>query len=137
MVRMSTTRNKSATQKYDPTLLRFGPYAPPACTPGETLPCRVRGHVRVAGLTEAPIPWPYTGPKALIICGDLERAIRFEATAAVAYHWGVTQPTVSRWRRALGVGRFNSGSTAVRRTAAVLWHARRREEERFHHASAG
>lgn len=106
----------------DPRILRFGPYAAPTCELGARLTCTVRGKVQVAGLTRSRIPWPYVGAKALILCGDLARAVRMEATAAVAYHWGVSQPTVSKWRRALGVGRFNLGSTAVRREVASRSH---------------
>jgi hypothetical protein len=107
----------------DPRNLRFGPYTPPACELGDSLTCHVRGRVDVVGQTRARIPWPYVGAKALIVCGDLARAVRMEATAAVAFHWGVSQPTVSKWRRALGVGRFNVGSTAVRREVASRSHA--------------
>lgn len=45
-----------------------------------------------------------------MLCGDLVRAIRLEAAEAVARAWGVNPGTVSRWRRILGVKRFNPGT---------------------------
>jgi transposase-like protein/DNA-binding Xre family transcriptional regulator len=45
-----------------------------------------------------------------VLCGDLVRAIRLEAAEAVAREWGVNPSTVSRWRRILGVKRFNPGT---------------------------
>jgi hypothetical protein len=47
--------------------------------------------------------------------GDLERAIRTEANAAVCHWWGVTPQTVSKWRRVLGVGPVNPGTSQLRR----------------------
>jgi hypothetical protein len=105
--------------------LRYGPYKSPVTKPGEPMDCEIRGSVRVVGMSDSPIPWPYSSFGALIVCGDLARAVRNEATVAVAHHWGVTQPTVSRWRRSLGVGRFNRGSRALRREVASLSHVRR------------
>jgi DNA-binding Xre family transcriptional regulator len=45
-----------------------------------------------------------------VLCGDLVRAIQLEAAEAVAREWGVNPGTVSRWRRILGVKRFNLGT---------------------------
>jgi hypothetical protein len=67
----------------------------------------------VDGLTDAPIMWPFTqkaGPRSLILCGDLVRAVRDESVAAVAAHWGVARETVWRWRRALGVSQYTRGT---------------------------
>jgi len=50
------------------------------------------------------------GGPAYVLCGDLVRAIRLEAAEAVARAWGVNPATVSRWRRLLGVKRFNPGT---------------------------
>jgi hypothetical protein len=56
---------------------------------------------------------------------ELARAIRLESSLALQYWWGVNAETVWRWRQALGVPRFNEGSTRVRKelnakTAASL-----------------
>jgi hypothetical protein len=81
-----------------------------------------RGRVKVAGTTDAPIPWPYSaargGKRQLVLCGDLARAVRTESAEAVAYHWGITRWTVRDWRRALGVGRATEGTR--RRMAALV-----------------
>jgi hypothetical protein len=102
-----------------------GPYAAPKVRPGGHLTCRLRGDVVVDGLTDAPVPWPYTkhrghGSKQpiLIVTGDLERAIRAESREAIAHHFGVARTTASRWRRALDVDRLNDGTRA-----ALLNHA--------------
>jgi hypothetical protein len=98
-----------------------GPYAAPRMRlKNGQLPCRLRGEVPVDGITEAPVPWPYTkhrgegvkpsGWPMLIVCGDLERAIRTESVTAIAHHWGVAHSTVRIWRRQLGVERMTPGS---------------------------
>jgi hypothetical protein len=98
----------------------LGSYAAPRCRIGRQLACRVNGDVEVDGITEAAIPWPFTRSRAggvkrggkpiLILTGDLERAVKIESVAAVAYHWGVAHSTVHLWRQALGVGRMTAGS---------------------------
>ena len=91
-----------------------GPYAAPACRVGRKLYCRWRRRwVKVAGLTDAPVMWPFTqaaGPRSPILCGDLVLAVRIESAAAVAAHWGVARETVWRWRRALGVTEYTRGT---------------------------
>ena len=116
------------TKRIDAPPLIGGPYAAPRCRVGRPLACLLRGDVEVDGMTEAPVPWPYTRhrgddvPKSawpmLIICGDLELAIRTESVRAVAYHWGVTANTVFRWRRALGVERMTEGTARLLSTHA-------------------
>jgi hypothetical protein len=101
-----------------PRLRRYrfldGPYAAPACRVGRKLYCRFRRRwVKVDGLTDAPVMWPFTrrtGPRSLILCGDLVRAVRDESVAAVAAHCGVGRERVSRWRRALGVTQYTRGT---------------------------
>src|SRR6059036_319691 len=56
-----------------------------------------------------------------ILCGDLIRAVRREAKATVAYHWGVSVITVYKWRKALGVADWTDGSRDLVR------YARRKE----------
>lgn len=102
-----------------PPQLLGGPYQAPRCRVGRPLSCAVRGDVRVAGITDAPIQWPYArvgqggGTPVPIVTADLVRAVQTEAAQAVAHHWGVSRWTVMRWRRALGVGRMTPGTVAV------------------------
>jgi hypothetical protein len=96
-----------------------GPYAAPACRVGRKLYCKWRRRwIAVDGLTDAPVVWPFSkraGPRSLILCGDLVRAVRCESASAVAAHWGVGRETVWRWRRVLGVGQFNRGTLQLNR----------------------
>ena len=98
--------------------LLYGPYVVPKCSPGDTLPCEYRGQeVTVNGMTDARIRWPSARRNnrwSPILCGDLIRAVRTESAQAVAYHWGVSDSVVGRWRRALNVGRMPNGSRRLR-----------------------
>jgi hypothetical protein len=73
----------------------------------------------VVSISRGRIQWPRVIPigmksgPSLLLAYDLERAVRLESAIAVAYWWGVTQATVSRWRRALGVGRMTEGTTRL------------------------
>jgi hypothetical protein len=101
----------------NPQLLA-NPYRPPRLKVGERTYCEHHGaDVEVAGTTDAPIRWPacagLTGGLLPILTGDLTRAVRVESAAAVAYWWGVSRSTVTRWRAALGIGRMNQGTLAV------------------------
>jgi hypothetical protein len=81
------------------------------------LACERRGEeVRVGGLTDAPIQWPYVrrkGPHSLILCGDLVRAVKTESVSAVVHHWGVSPSTVHQWRKALDVTKWTIGTTRL------------------------
>jgi hypothetical protein len=111
-----------------PPALIAAPYAAPKCKIGGTLACRLRGDVPVDGITDAPIPWPYTRyrgagvPRSpfplLILCGDLERAVRTESATAIMYYWGVSGAPVVAYRKALGVGKTTVGSTRLRNARA-------------------
>jgi hypothetical protein len=100
----------------DRVKLLFGPYQMPKCTVGRPLRCLIRGKVRVAGITDTPIPWPYAHRHrkdkrpSIIVCGDLVRALRRESETAIAHAWGVSIVTVWRWRKALGVEQFTEGT---------------------------
>ena len=100
------------------TKLLYGPYVPPKCGLGDKLPCEYRGReVTVEGMTDAPIPWPWTNRNrnaSPILCGDLIRAVRTESAISVAYHWGVSTATVWKWRRALDVPPMTNGSRRLR-----------------------
>lgn len=98
--------------------LHFGPYRTPRYRLGQQVDCAIRGKVNVTGMSKGRIPWPQCRPRtvlALVVCGDLEKAVRRESAAAVAYWWGVSCTTVRRWRRALGVSRFNAGTVVLRK----------------------
>lgn len=94
--------------------LLHGPYAPPALRRGDTVECEYRGcEVKVGGLTDGRIPWPRllkNGKPALIVCGDLARAVRSESELAISYWWGVSVTTIWKWRQALDVPRMNEGT---------------------------
>ncbi len=103
------------------TILRFGPYSmPQGFGIGDTIACAYRGRdVVIGGITDAPVQWfmiRNTGKPFVILCGDLIRAVQTESEAAIAHNWGVNKTTVWKWRKALDVGRMNSGTTLVFRT---------------------
>ncbi len=87
-----------------------GPYRAPQPRADGCLRCAIRGWTKVDGYTEAHIPWPAKWGRSPILCGDLIRAVRREAKATVAYHWGVSVITVYKWRKFLGVPEWNEGS---------------------------
>jgi hypothetical protein len=102
-------RQSPRTQRYR---LLGGPYAAPECRVGRKLYCkRRRRWVKVGGLTDAPVSWPFVqGGRSLILCGDLARAVREESASAVAAHWGVGRKLVWQWRKALGVTEYTPGT---------------------------
>ena len=98
--------------------LRFGPYRTPRCRVGHFLKCAVRGKVRVAGLTAAPVPWPLAkSGKHLVpvVCGGLLRALRRESVQAVKHWFGISTWNAWRLRKALGFPRANEGTAALMR----------------------
>jgi hypothetical protein len=74
--------------------------------------------VRIVGISNGRIPWPLASKlgrgRCFVLYGDLAKAVRREAGIAVAYWWGVRADTVSRWRKALGVGRTTKGSHVLK-----------------------
>jgi len=111
--------------------LAGGPYSAPPGGVGDSLTCRIRGRVPIAGHSTAPIPWPFTFASSsrptFILCNDLVRAVETESREAVAHWWGVSRRTVTDWRRALGVGRMNPGTTAIWSETAKTKLSRRRK----------
>ena len=106
--------------EHDRVKLLFGPYRMPRFRVGRFLRCTMRGKVRVRGISDAPIMWPFTrnrdgrGTASLILCVDLARAVRRESEIAVAHWWGVSQQTVWKWRVELGVGALTKGTSDLR-----------------------
>jgi hypothetical protein len=99
----------------------LGTYRTPRVRIGRVLSCEARDFdVIVSGHTDARIPWPlgYSrergGSSALIVYGDLARAVRTESNQAVCFWFGITPQTVSKWRKALGVGLTNAGTHRLR-----------------------
>jgi hypothetical protein len=99
--------------------LRYGPYASPRFRLGSTVADSVRGDVVIVALSDTRIPWPLgrvngNSNRALILCGDLARAVRRESAQAIASWWGMTAQTVSKWRKALGVVGPTDGERELR-----------------------
>jgi hypothetical protein len=104
----------------DHVLLR-GPYRAPALKLGRAALCLIRGEVVVTGWSEGRIPWPLCHPagrggrSAFLVNRTLARAVRTESAVALGHWFGVDVGTVTRWRKALGVGRLTEGSARLRR----------------------
>jgi hypothetical protein len=103
-----------------------GPYKAPKVKRGSTVACLLMGEVEVDGLTDAPIPWPYVeglaGNRRYPLFGDLAKAIRAESVTAVCWHWGIGETLIRRYRKALGVPRFNAGTRAIWVRSAAKLH---------------
>jgi hypothetical protein len=97
-------------------MLIGGPYRSPRFEIGSSLVCRLHGRVTVHSVSEAPARWPqrHQGSATVpVFTSELVRAVRTESSSAICYHWGVNRKTVTRWRRALGVPRFNLGTLVI------------------------
>ncbi len=109
------------TNRLDPYQLLHGPYHSPALRRGDRATCLVRdGDVIVTGWSDAPIPWPrcrrpdsHGGGSGLLVDEELARAIRLESSLAIQHWFGVDYSVVWRWRKALGVPRFNEGAARL------------------------
>jgi hypothetical protein len=98
----------------------LGTYATPRVCRGRVLWCEVRDcDVIVTGYSDACIPWPVgrwprLTAKALVVYGDLARAVRTESNQAVCHWFDVIPQTVSKWRKSLGVRLTNAGTHRLR-----------------------
>src|SRR5262245_41683457 len=97
------------------TQLLFGPYRPPKLHKGDRAFCLLRdSDVVITSWSDAPIPWPRCralgsrGGSGLLLDEELARAVRHESAAAVMHHWRVAAAVVWRWRKALGIGRWET-----------------------------
>jgi hypothetical protein len=81
-----------------------------------------------------------------VLSGALADAVRRETALAVTYHWGVTQQTVTGWRKALDVPPVTDGTRAAKREHfAEPWaddvrakaHAKARDPARREKIAAG
>ena len=90
--------------------------------------CEVRGEVIIVGLKDGKIPWPVgkrEGNLSLVVYKGLAKAVRKEANQAVAHWFGITGQTVTKWRRAMGVGPTTPGTSKLRSGYAQEPWARR------------
>jgi hypothetical protein len=78
-----------------------------------------RGFVRILGISTGRIAWPIGTRggrgRSLVVYEGLARAVRSESNQAVCHLWGVTPQTVTKWRKLLGVGPVNPGTSHIRR----------------------
>ena len=99
--------------------LHFGPYRTPAFRYGKRAQDEVRGEIEFVGTSAGRIPWPIGKQgryRSLVVYKDLAKAIRREAVLAVAYWWGITPQTVTKWRRRLGItNQWPKGTQRLRR----------------------
>ncbi len=99
--------------------LLFGPYRAPPLKKGDRALCLYRDRqVVITGWSDAPISWPLCmafgsphGRPGPLIDEELARAIQHESLSAIQYWWGVSDTTVKKWRRRLGVTRKNNEGT--------------------------
>jgi hypothetical protein len=76
----------------------------PVIVKGAIIECKVRGLVKIVGLSDAPLPWPIgerDGQRSLIVYRGLAKAIREEDPVSVASAWGVSIEQIKAWREAL------------------------------------
>ena len=98
----------------------LGTYRTPRVRLGRIVTCEARDcDAIVDGYSDARIPWPIgrrrgTSARSLVVYGDLAEAVKRESNQAVCHWFGVTGQTVSKWRKALGVGLTNDGTHRLR-----------------------
>lgn len=114
-----TARQRPLMTTHDRYKLLSGPYRAPSFRYGQTMLCEVRGELIVRGLSAGRIPWPLGIKKgernrSLVVTGGLVEAVKRESNIAVAYWWGVNANTVTKWRKALGIGLSNEGTQRLR-----------------------
>jgi hypothetical protein len=106
-------RLQTLNMPLDNARLLFGPYTAPPFNYGDIVRDEVRGDVEICALSDSPIPWPIGKIKwarSPVVYAGLAEAIRKESNIAICYWWGITPQTVSKWRKALGVGMVTEGT---------------------------
>ena len=98
--------------------LYFGPYRTPRFRLGKVVQDEWRGEVTIVGISIGRIAWPIgqtKRAKSFVVYGGLAKAIRRESVQAVAYWFGVTPQTVTKWPHKLGIaGEKLKGTTKLR-----------------------
>lgn len=89
-------------------LLLKGPYASPNVCIGDAVTCAIRGRVEVrAWHDKGSIAIPLGGVKgtrwSMVVSNDLLKALHVESSLAICFYWHISEPTVARWRRSLGI----------------------------------
>jgi hypothetical protein len=104
----------------------------------------IRGKVPFGTYTNALIPWPKSkqalpgrGGQAMILCGDLLRALQKESIPTICHHWGVGHSAVSKWRRALGMTSTTKRTAGAQRLMSLGVELARLPESRAKKAEAG
>src|SRR5262245_1691579 len=77
---------------------RYGPYITPVIVRGARVQCAIAGIVKIAGLSNRPLPWPISEYGELIVYKGLATALRKESLDAVSAHWGVSAEKLRQWR---------------------------------------
>jgi hypothetical protein len=99
--------------------LHFGPYKTPRFKYGHIVMDEARDcEVVIVDISNARIPWPMgrrrdSTARALVVYGHLVDALESESNIAICHWWGVTPQTVSKWRKALGVGPATDGTSKL------------------------
>jgi hypothetical protein len=128
----------------------IGKYRTPRFRYGRKVLCEVRGELVITGLSDAPIPWPmgrrgHERP-SLVVFKGLAKAIRRESNLAICHWWGITPQTVTKWRKALGIGPITEGTSRLFREytkepwaveARAKAHAKARDPERCRKIAEG
>jgi len=92
-----------------------GPLLAPNLRRGDVVICFVRDcDCIVTGWTDGRVAWPKgrargkgaTGP---IVTEDLARALAVESGIALCYWLGITSQTITKWKRAIGLGPHTPG----------------------------
>jgi hypothetical protein len=102
--------------------LLFGPYRTPRFRYGDIVRCEVRGEVTICGISDGPIPWPIGkrgGARSPVVYKGLAKAVRKESGIAVCHWWSITGQTVTKWRKALGVGPVTEGTHRLKSEQGV------------------
>ena len=98
----------------------LGNYSTPRVRRGTILTCEARDcDLIVVAYSDARIPWPQgrkrgTSARSLVVYEGLAEAVKRESNQAVCYWFGITPQTVTKWRKALGIGAVNDGTHRLR-----------------------
>lgn len=122
---VKTSRSRVYHRAMPRPRLYFGPYSTPLYQIGDTVFCERQGYVQIVGTSNGRIPWPLGRPRgkrghsALVLYGDLTKAVRQETGVAIKYWWGCGISTVDAMRKAIGVSGFNRGGLIRQREVAM------------------